>query len=204
VLLSGGIDSPVASYYAMKRGLELVYLHVHGFQNSEAKELSKIHDSVRALSGYSGAPKLFLAPYHIFQGCSLGSNRYELVLFKRFLYKLAENVAEQEHADCIVTGESLGQVASQTIKNLSASSTGIGTFVFRPLIGMDKQEIVDMAKRMGTFDISSRPYKDVCSINAQRTELAADSNSLDKLYSRLHVDEAVEKTLKKLKLVEVG
>lgn len=203
VLLSGGIDSPVASYFAMKRGLEPIYLHIHGFPKNTAPELSKIKSSVRLLCNHSGRSRLYLAPYHIFQGCSMGAKRYELVLFKRFIYGLAERIMLDEGADCIVTGESVGQVASQTVKNLEASSSGIDSLIIRPLIGMDKQEIVDIAKRIGTFDISARPYRDVCSITPRKAELSAKKDVVEELYKRLGIAEATGETVRKSSVVIV-
>ena len=132
ILLSGGIDSPVASYYAMKRGLEPIYLHIHGFPTADRKKLGKLYEVVGSLSGYSAKPTVYFAPFHIFQGAALEiPRRYELVLFKRFLYLLAQEVSRIEKADCIVTGESLGQVASQTMENLKASSSGVDQMILQ-------------------------------------------------------------------------
>jgi thiamine biosynthesis protein ThiI len=204
VLLSGGIDSPVSAFYAMKRGLRPIYVHLHGFDSNKAKELSKIKGTIKALSPYSGAVALHLVPAHVFQTYSLSVQRkYELVLFKRFIYRVAERIANAEEADCLVTGESLGQVASQTIKNLEASSAGVKKFILRPLIGMDKQEIIDMAKRIGTFEISTRRYKDVCSIEIAHPELRARRAQIDKLYKESSMAEALEQTIGKSQRVLV-
>ena len=155
VLLSGGIDSPLATFYAMKRGLRPIYMHVHAFPNNKDVKLSKIKELVKILSAYSVNPKTYLMPGHVFQSAAMKiHNKYELVLFKSFLYRLAEGIAEKEEAEAIVSGESLGQVASQTIGNLTASQIGIKRFIMRPLIGFDKQEIINMAKKIGTFDVS--------------------------------------------------
>jgi thiamine biosynthesis protein ThiI len=204
ILLSGGIDSPVSAFYAMKRGLEPIYLHVHGFSSNKAKELSKIKETVKVLSSHSASSAIYYVPAHVFQAHTMSVDRkYELVLFKRFMYRLAERVAHEERADCIVTGESLGQVASQTIENLEATSFGIKSFVMRPLIGMDKQEIVDMAKRIGTFELSIKPYKDVCSISVKRPALRARRSQVDRLYSESGMGEALEQTISKSSKVSV-
>ncbi|MDE1865714.1 MAG: tRNA 4-thiouridine(8) synthase ThiI [Candidatus Micrarchaeota archaeon] len=200
ILLSGGIDSPVASYYAMKRGLEPIYLHIHGFPSPDKKKLAKIYKVSESLRGYSPSSMLYFAPFHIFQGNALDiPRRYELVLFKRFLYLLAEEVSHKERADCIITGESLGQVASQTMQNLKASSAGVDQIILRPLIGMDKQEIVDMAGRIGTYRASISDYKDVCSIAIRGSELRAKAKDLDAICKGMGMKKVVMDTLKKSK-----
>ncbi len=167
VLLSGGIDSPVAAWYAMKRGLYPVYVHVHGFPSGKEVMQSKIPNLIKILSEYSPRRKTYLIPSHIFQIAAVSSRRYELILMKAFMLRVAEKVAVLEGAGAIVTGESLGQVASQTMPNIAAEQYGIKIPVFRPLIGFDKQEITDIAKRIGTYEESIKPYRDVCSINAK-------------------------------------
>ncbi len=196
VLLSGGIDSPVASIYAMKRGLEPIYLHMHAFPDNADAASSKISDLLGVLDGYHRS-KSYMVPSHIFQSAIMKvPSRYELVLFKRFLYRLAERIAAKEGADAIVTGESLGQVASQTVRNLIASERGTRILVIRPLIGFDKNEIVNAAKRIGTFDISARPYKDVCSLNAQNPATSADPDTIDEFYRKCKLSGVLTRTLK--------
>jgi len=198
ILLSGGIDSPVASYYAMKRGLEPIYLHVHGFPAYDKKKLKKVYSVLDSLAGYATNQTTYFAPFHIFQGSSLEvSRRYELVLFKRFLYLLAQEVAKWEKADCIVTGESIGQVASQTMQNLKSTSAGIDQMIVRPLIGMDKQEIVDKAKAIGTLGSSLLGYKDVCSISIRGAELRAKAKEIDEICKKIGMAKVVRDTLKK-------
>lgn len=205
VLLSGGIDSPVAAYYAMKRGLGTTYLHVHAFPDNNDQKLSKIKELAKILSGYSCRSKVYYAPGHIFQSAALRVPRkYELVLFKLFLYRLAEEIAEKEEAECIVSGESLGQVASQTLSNLTASEKGIKKFIMRPLIGFDKQEIIDMAKRIGTLDVSIREYRDVCSIAAKNPATNSSPQTIARLWKNASMNEVLKRTLKKCKAVEVS
>ncbi|MDE1811059.1 MAG: hypothetical protein KGH66_03390, partial [Candidatus Micrarchaeota archaeon] len=202
VLLSGGIDSPLAAYYAMKRGLDVVYLHLHAFpNNNEAKE-SKMRELVKVLSYYSPSPKIYYAPSYMFQSAVMKvPGRQELVLFKRFAYKLAEKVAEMEGATCIVTGESLGQVASQTVSNLAASEHDTDLLIFRPLIGFDKQEIINEAKELGTYEISIKKYRDVCSINARNPSTSTDYKKLDYFYKKVKLSAVLKMTLKKSEVV---
>ena len=112
---------------------------------------------------------MYLIPGHVFQSSAMKiPKKYELVLFKLFLYHLAEEIEKREDASALVgRGKILGQVASQTVENLLASQAGIKSFIMRPLIGFDKQEIINMAKAIGTFELSIQPYKDVCSIAAK-------------------------------------
>ncbi len=205
VLLSGGIDSPVAAYMAMKRGIDPIYVHMHALQSNEEAKASKIGRLVAILSSYSGSQKVYYVPSHIFQSHVLkaGSRygRYETIVFKRFLFRLAERIASSEHASSIVTGESIGQVSSQTIENMSASSHSIGTFILRPLISMDKDEIIGIAKRIGTFDTSIIKYRDVCSINAMNPKTKSTPGLIDKIFSAANLEEALDLSMGRASIV---
>ncbi len=204
-LLSGGIDSPVASYYAMKRGLRLSYLHVHGFRDAQEALSSKIPKIIERLSVYGTSVASYYAPFHVFQAATLRIHeRYELVLFKLFMHRMADKIAGVSGADAIVTGESLGQVASQTASNISSSQSGVGTLIVRPLIGFDKEEIIDMAKSIGTYGISVQRYRDVCSINAKRPATSTNAAQVERLYKECGLDSAVEKTLSLTTMVKEG
>jgi len=201
VLLSGGIDSPVASYFAMKRGLEPVYLHLHNFASNEEAEGSKIKEEMEILSRYSDA-KIYYAPGYLFQSYAAKSpKRYELILFKRFMYRLAEKVAEREGASAIVTGESLGQVASQTVGNLVSSSLGIKSLMVRPLICFDKEEIISRSRELGMYDTSIKSYADVCSIHARNPTTSANPKLLKSYYKDAELETALKKTIAKAKSV---
>lgn len=199
VLLSGGIDSPVAAFYAMKRGLRPIYMHVHAFQNNNDEKLSKIREMVDLLSEYSPDSKTYYVPGHVFQSSAMKTpKKYELVLFKLFMYRLAERIAKIEKADCIVSGESLGQVASQTTSNITTSGRGIKMFIMRPLIGFDKQEIINVAKRIGTFELSIRKYRDVCSIAAKNPATTSDYAGISKCWKSSNMDDALKLSMKKV------
>ena len=203
VLFSGGIDSPVASYYTMKRGLKPIYMHVHAFPGNDDERISKIKGIAEALSMYHKGCKLYLIPGHIFQSAALKSLRkYELVLFKLFLYRLAEKIAKKEEADCLVSGESLGQVASQTVDNLAASQHGIKRLIIRPLIGFDKQEIINIARQIGTYDLSIMKYRDVCSIVAKNPATRSSPEKLRILWKTLNMDTALKMTIGKSSVIE--
>ncbi len=198
VLMSGGIDSPVAAYYAMKRGLMPIYLHFHAFGSSSEVEGTKIQELLAILAQYTGKSKAYYAPAHIFQSIAMKlPHSLELVLFKRFMLETAEAIAAKEHAIAIVTGESLGQVASQTVRNLAASEQGTRLFIMRPLIGMDKLEIISAAKALGTFEPSIKPYRDVCSIRSRDPATAASAARVGELYAGSGLSAAVPETLAK-------
>ncbi len=201
VLLSGGIDSPVAAWYAMKRGVSPVYVHLHAFQDPEEALKGKIPDILGTLSRYYPHYKAYFVPSHIFQAGSFKYGRYELILLKAFMLRLAERVAKREHALNVFTGESLGQVASQTPGNLLASQSGTKLPILRPLIGFDKEEIIRVARAIGTYDDSIRPYKDVCSLNARNPTLSADAEMTRKMLREMNMSSIVTRSLKLARIV---
>ncbi len=158
-LLSGGIDSPVAAYMMLERGLDVVLLHLDNSSPTDDEEAAKIDEIRRALQRAIGREvKLFSAPHArnqelIASACRKG---FQCVLCKRLMLRVARDFAKRIAADAIITGESLGQVASQTLHNIYAESQGLGFPVLRPLIGLDKIEIEAIAKRIGTYDVSTR------------------------------------------------
>ncbi len=196
VLISGGIDSPVAAWYAMKRGAEPVYVHVHAFATNGNAEHGKVAELIGLLSGYCPKQKAYFVPSHVFQAKAARFGGYEPVLFKAFLLKLAEKVAEKEGASSVYTGDSLGQVASQTAVNLVAEQRGIELPIMRPLIGFDKEEIVAVARRIGTYEESIKQYPDVCSINARHPKTAAKREVLGQMMKRMGMASVVTRSLR--------
>ncbi len=153
-LLSGGIDSAVAAYFAMKRGLKAILLHFDGGKFFSNKE--KITKIAEKLEEYNGKTKLIIYNYEdVLEKISeIKEKKYICVLCKRAMKKIAERVCTEEGAQCIVTGESLSQVASQTIENLNAEQYQIEKIILQPLIGFDKEEVIKIAKEIGTYEIS--------------------------------------------------
>ncbi len=199
ILFSGGIDSPVAAYYAMKKGLEPIYVHVHSFDDNKKAEKSKIPELINQLSNFNNGSKAYYIPSSIFQISILKvKHSFEIILFKRFIYSIGEMIAKKEKADVIVTGESLGQVSSQTVSNLISTSYKIkNEFVMRPLIAFDKSEIIKKAKEIGTFDISIKPYKDVCSMHSRDAITNSSNAKLDELSKLIEMDDIVIRSLLK-------
>ena len=165
-LLSGGIDSPVAAYMMAKRGCDIDLLHITAAHIREADvENSVVARLAREVSRFSLRCRLYLVPNTYFDLALAGDHSgYELILFRRFLMRMAQALAERIAAAALVTGDSLGQVASQTMENLVSASRHIDMPVLRPLIGFNKQEIIELARWIGTYDISIEPYKDCCSL----------------------------------------
>lgn len=165
-LISGGIDSPVASWRLMKRGAVVVGVHFSGRpQTSDASEYV-VDDLAHALEPAGGFGRIYTVAFGDYQKAIASEcpPNLRIVLYRRLMFRVAEEVARLEHAKALVTGESLGQVASQTLENMAAVNAVVSMPVLRPLIGADKLEIIDRAKRLGTFEISSRPADDCCTL----------------------------------------
>lgn len=166
LLLSGGIDSPVAGYMMARRGLELscVYYHSHPYTSERAKE--KVVELARKLSQYTGPIRLYVVPFTRIQMDIIEKCREDelTIIMRRFMMKLAELAAGKEGARALVTGESLGQVASQTLESIQVTNSELELPVFRPLIGMDKVDIMDIARKIDTYETSILPFEDCCTI----------------------------------------
>ncbi|WHE08431.1 tRNA 4-thiouridine(8) synthase ThiI [Thermoanaerobacterium thermosaccharolyticum] len=166
VLLSGGIDSPVAAWMMMKRGVEVeaVYFHSPPYTQERAKD--KVIDLCKKLSEYGQDIYLHVVNFTDFQLAIYDKcpPKMTTIIMRRMMMRVAENIANKYGAKALITGESLGQVASQTIESLYCTNAVTHMPVFRPLIGMDKSEIVEISQKIGTYDISIRPYEDCCTI----------------------------------------
>lgn len=166
LLLSGGIDSPVAGYMVAKRGVTIEAVHYHSFPYTSERARDKVIKLAREMAEYTGPIKLHIVSFteiqmEIYEKCP---EQQLTILMRRFMMKIAERVARQNECQALVTGESLGQVASQTIESLGVTNAAVDLPVFRPLIGMDKDEIIERAKEIGTFDTSILPYEDCCTV----------------------------------------
>ena len=167
VMLSGGIDSPVTAYLAMKRGVKVEMIHFHSFPYTSERAKEKVVDLAGVLAKYSNAGlKLHVVHFTDIQMAIREKCReeYTITMMRRFMYRIAQRIAEERGAKVIFTGESVGQVASQTVESMYAINQAISMPVLRPLCCFDKEEIIDIAKKIGTFDISIRPYEDCCTI----------------------------------------
>lgn len=166
VLISGGIDSPVASYLMMKRGCNLDFIHFHSYPYTDKASIEKVEEILKILDKYQKRHRLYLAPIIEFQKeiVKHADARYRVILYRRMMYKAAERIAYKIGAKALVSGDNLGQVASQTIENMAVIGDGIKLPIMRPLVGFDKEEIIALAKKIGTFGISIEPQGDCCSV----------------------------------------
>jgi thiamine biosynthesis protein ThiI len=197
-LLSGGIDSPVAAWLMMRRGVRPEFIHFYSGRNVEEADVAKIEDLAGVLARYSPVPlTLWHVPVVPFEMRSIGivPDSYDMIMFRRFMFKTASAMAHRNSCKALVCGDSLGQVASQTIENLGAIATDITLPVLRPLVGMDKMEITAWSKVIETFQLSILPYRDCCSIRSPKPVLHARSRELlfysDEMDLQAAVDEAI-------------
>ncbi|PKB78995.1 MAG: tRNA 4-thiouridine(8) synthase ThiI [SAR202 cluster bacterium Io17-Chloro-G9] len=198
VMLSGGIDSPVAAWQMMKRGCQPVYVHFHSYPLVDRTSMEKAVDLVQHLCRHQNQSSLFLAPLGEIQKRIIVSAppSYRVVLYRRFMVRITEALARRSRAQAIITGESCGQVASQTLENIAVIDQCAGMPLLRPLIGANKEEIVNMAKAMGTFPISIVPDQDCCSLFVPKhPETRASLATVLQIEESLPVDEMVQDAL---------
>jgi len=208
VLLSGGIDSPVAAWMTMKRGIavDVVYFHSFPYTGDKAKE--KVIELSRCLSRWKGDSVTVYIPS--FTDVQLEISRripppLWTVFHRRFMYRIAERLARQHNYGALVTGESLGQVASQTLENLTCVDAAVDMLVVRPLIGLDKAEIVTLARRIGTYDISILPYEDCCTLFApKRPATHARRDRVEQLECSLDVEGLIAGALGRTEVIAVA
>lgn len=165
-LISGGIDSPVAAWRMIKRGAKIIFVHLHSYPYHNNTSQQKVKDIVKVLTHYQINSKLYLVPFGEIQAKIKINIKapYRIVVYRRMMLRIAQQIAEIEKASGIITGESLGQVSSQTLCNLATINSAVKIPVLRPLIGMDKNEIIKQAKDIGTFDISTIKDQDCCQL----------------------------------------
>lgn len=198
LLLSGGIDSPVAGWLAQKRGLALEALHFHSFPFTSQRSREKAVDLCRKLAAGSGRINLYMINMAAIQKELRAKcpDDMGIILLRRMMLRLAEKLSAERGLQALVTGESLGQVASQTLESIAVTGQATGMLILRPLLGMDKTEIVDKALEIETYDISIRPYEDCCTLfvpqnPVTRPKLEAVENHEKKLDLELLLDQAL-------------
>lgn len=188
-LLSGGIDSPVAAFEMMRRGLKNIFVHFHSAPFSNRASVEKVEDLIKILAPYQGETRAYFIPFgeiqkEIFTKCPA---KLRVILYRRFMLRIAEEIAKKEKALALITGESLGQVASQTLENIYATDAVVNLPIFRPLISLDKEKIIEKAKTIGTYNLSILPHQDCCTrflpdhpeTRAKITEIESAEKNLD-------------------------
>jgi len=198
-LLSGGIDSPVAAWRMARRGAEVEMVHFHGQPYTDPSSLRQATDLAEILTRFQLRTTLHFIPLADAQREIVTSapSNLRVILYRRAMMRIASTLAGERRAQAIVTGDSLGQVASQTLENITTVDSAVpGTQVLRPLVGMDKQEIIDLAERIGTFEISTRRYQDCCVLFEPRSPATrATAEEAEAAESELDIDALIGKAL---------
>lgn len=207
VLLSGGIDSPVAAWMMAKRGMEIEAVHYHSYPFTSERAKEKVIDLARILAKYCGSIRLHcvnLLPIQkeINEKCP---EEEMTILSRRFMMKIAERISIQRQCNALVTGESIGQVASQTIQGITVTNDAVNIPVFRPLIALDKVDIMDIAKKIDTYETSILPYEDCCTVFLPKRPVTKPR--LDKIRqseSILDVEKLIEEAVEGMEVIEVS
>ncbi len=197
-LLSSGIDSPVASYKIMKRGVKLTYVHFHSQPYTNRNSQRNTEDLVRLLTRHQYVSDLYLVPFVEIQRhiMTQAPASYRVILYRRAMLLIAEAIAEKVNAQALVTGENVGQVASQTLSNMRAIEEVTPLPILRPLAGDNKEEIINEARRIGTYQISIEPYEDCCSVFVPKhPETRANLEKVREIESALDLAPLIAQTL---------
>ena len=205
-LLSGGIDSPVASWMVAKRGMELECIHFHSYPFTSEKSQEKVRDLAQILSKYCGRVRLHkVNMLEIQKAIGLNCKDEEMtIISRRFMMRIAERVAESRHCDALVTGESIGQVASQTIQGLTCTNASVKMPVFRPLIAMDKTEIIEVAQKIGTFETSILPEEDCCTVFSPKKPVTKPKlDRIEKSENKLDVEKLVQDAIDNIEVEDI-
>ncbi|MDX9913461.1 MAG: tRNA uracil 4-sulfurtransferase ThiI, partial [Candidatus Moranbacteria bacterium] len=198
-LLSGGIDSPVAAYYILKRGARADFIHFHSLPYTSVASNEKVIELAVQLSKFQGKSKVFMIPFAKIQeqiviNCP---EKLRVVLYRRLMMKIAQEVAQKNKCLALVTGEVLSQVASQTLENIFVTNNSVALPIFRPLIGLDKIEIMRKAQEIGTYKTSILPHEDCCTrFVPKHPETKADLGEVKLAEGKLNVEELIKEAVK--------
>ncbi|OIJ12430.1 tRNA 4-thiouridine(8) synthase ThiI [Anaerobacillus alkalilacustris] len=206
LMLSGGIDSPVAGYLAMKRGVKIEAIHFHSppYTNERAKQ--KVMDLTKVLTEYGGKIRLHVVPFTKTQMTihqNIPSN-YTMTIMRRMMLRISERIAQEQKAFAITTGESLGQVASQTLHSMHTINEVTNMPMIRPLVTMDKLEVIELAQKIGTYDLSILPYEDCCTIflpPETKTKPTRDKANL--FEEKLDVEALVQEAVSNVEIIDI-
>jgi thiamine biosynthesis protein ThiI len=204
-LISGGIDSPVAAYRMLKRGCRVAFVHFHSYPILSRVSQEKVRDLVALLTPYQATSRLILVPFASIQReiVAEAPGPARVVLYRRLMLRIAEEVAQHVAAKALVTGESLGQVASQTLDNLAVIEAVARMPVLRPLIGMDKQEIVTQAIALGTYEVSIVPDQDCCTLFIPRNPaVRTDHEGIERLEARLDMARLIRQGIEDAQVID--
>ncbi len=207
-LLSSGFDSPVAAWQMMRRGCEVSFIHFHSYPSTSKASQENVKEIVNILTKYQYRSTLYMAPFLPVQKAMLAlvpDAKNRVVMYRRFMMRIAERIAEREKYGALVTGDSLGQVASQTLENIGVISAAVTAPVFRPLIGENKENIISRAREIGTFEISSRPYEDCCSLFVpEHPETRAKLEVIEASEQKLDVERLIQEAVEKMERIDIS
>ncbi len=207
VLISGGIDSPVAVYYMQKRGLKVEFIHFHSYPQTSQQSVEKVRMLTKKLTKFDPFLKLHMCPFLEIQKVILKTvpDKFRIIFYRRFMLRIAEKLAYKIKAKGLITGESLSQVASQTIENMTVIQQSVGIMpILRPLIGFDKREIIEVAKRIDTFQISIKPHDDCCTVfMPQNPETKGKIEEVLDIESKFSVTDLVAQGIENLSLEKI-
>ncbi len=206
LLLSGGIDSPVAGWMIAKRGVEIEAVHFYSYPYTSERAKEKVIDLAKILASYCGKVNLHVVPFtdiqlQIRDNCPLDQMT---IIMRRIMMMISEKVARKVGGLALITGESVGQVASQTIQSLAVTNAVVEMPVFRPLIGMDKNEVIDIARKIGTFETSILPYEDCCTVFvAKHPKTRPVLEKIEESESKLDINNLVETAVANMETIKI-
>lgn len=206
LLISGGIDSPVAGYMIAKRGMKLDCLHFHSFPYTGEAAKEKVIELTKKISAYNGGINLHVVSFthiqeEIHKHCP---EEFMITLMRRFMMRIAERLAKKLGDQAIITGESLGQVASQTIESITSSNSVVSMPVLRPLIAFDKIDIIDISRKIDTYETSILPYEDCCTVFLPKfPAIKPNLERVIKAESKLNVEELIEEALNNIETISL-
>lgn len=198
-LVSGGIDSPVAAYLMTKRGAENIWLHFHSFPLTSRASIEKTEELAKVFLNYQPKLKIhFVAFSEIQKEIKLRiPAKYRVLFYRKIMLEIAQKIAKKENIQALVSGESLGQVSSQTLPNFNITQENIKIPIMRPLIALDKEEIIGLAKQIGTFEISIKPQEDCCTLFVPKGQTAAgDIETVHKLKKEIKLSRLIAQSIK--------
>lgn len=210
LLLSGGIDSPVAGYRMFRRGMKIECIYFHAYPYTSVEAQTKVEDLAKIISQFGLETHINVIPFTDVQmrikqiteavpyTGGISSEAYSTLLLRMCMMRCASILAKHIHAQCLITGESLGQVASQTLENMAVTESACDIPLLRPLVGMDKEEIVDTAKQIGTYETSILPYEDCCVLfSPKHPVLRANKEDAWELYNKMDIDSLIQESFEK-------
>ena len=206
-LLSSGIDSPVASFEMIKRGVNLIYLHFHSVPATNIQSINNVKKIAKVLSEYQINLSLYIAPLLGIQQKIMDKvpSKYWVVFFRRSMLRIGELLALETNSRALITGDNVGQVASQTLSNLLCISDTINIPILRPLAGSNKVDIINRAQAIGTYDISIKPYQDCCSFFIpDNPAIHAKLDIIKKIEKELNLDSLESKCFEKMEKINIG